>query len=513
MELTKTFQKIATGDAVVYGGASGYLELWAKYNSQDIPNNRTNVTVELRLVVTYGYIGNYQATYWNINGDLSKSGNLGSGDYRSRILGSVTGDIEHNPDGTKTISFSGEFNPTAWGYSMEVEGDATLPTLHTPPEITNVGMTETNSQLTNIEVANNTIVQYLSNKKVTITAPTFDSATITNYSIYHNNVLIGTSTSNSITINFSNVGELIDSGTGNIGLMIAVTDNLGGYNTKIFNFPIIKYTRPTYEGTSTNIRRKTTGGVALTDNIAVLNFVGTCYKGNDVIGNANKPSVKYKIWNGTEPNYSDLTISNSANVVVKDFEIHDIEYTKSYQYKIKINDVFTNSTEKPIEKVDKVSTGISVWTEYKDRVDFLNITIGGKKVAANDDVGKTAMAWLSSDFSFSANQTHKIPFDNFETDDESYFELVDNGIKVLKECTLLVWLQWTTWGTYSRYAYIVLNDGQQESFASVQTGTVQTKLLLKCKPNDIIYGKCHAEGENGMSATKNQTNLQVIIIK
>ena len=45
-------------------------------------------------------------------------------------------------------------------------------------------------------------------------------------------------------------------------------------------------------------------------------------------------------------------------------------YTSSYNYKIQIGDNFTI----PIEKEGKLATGISVWSEYKDRVDFKKIT-------------------------------------------------------------------------------------------------------------------------------------------
>ena len=130
MVLTKEFQKIGTGTQKTYGQSAGYLELWAKYNSQDIVNNRTNITVELRLVVPYGYIGNYQATNWEIGGSLSNSGNLGSGDYRSRTLGSATGNITHESDGKKDVSFTGSFDPTAWGYSIDVSAtNISLPTI------------------------------------------------------------------------------------------------------------------------------------------------------------------------------------------------------------------------------------------------------------------------------------------------------------------------------------------------------------------------------------------------
>lgn len=150
MELTNTFQKIATGSSQTFGYATGYLELWAKHNGQDIAENKTSVTVELRLVVSGGYIGNYQATYWAIGGDLSNSGDLGSGDYRSTTLGSATGYITHNTDGTKSVSFSGSFDPTAWGQTLSVSGSADLPTI---PRYANITLTTSNVTENSVQVS------------------------------------------------------------------------------------------------------------------------------------------------------------------------------------------------------------------------------------------------------------------------------------------------------------------------------------------------------------------------
>ena len=130
MTLTTSFQKIGEGTSQIFGAATGYLELWAKYNSQSTSGNKSNVTVELRLVVSGGYIGNYQSTPWTISGSLSNSGDIGSGSHRSQTLGSATGDITHNSDGTKSVSFSGTFNATAWGQSLTVSGSADLPKIN-----------------------------------------------------------------------------------------------------------------------------------------------------------------------------------------------------------------------------------------------------------------------------------------------------------------------------------------------------------------------------------------------
>ena len=318
-------------------------------------------------------------------GDNTFNGTISDYNGSSTITLSSGNNIEvpHNSDGTKTINISFSVaDTTGQSYTCGNASDSSdmvLSVLHKAPEITSVDLVENNAKLTNLSVPNDTIVQYLSNKKFTVSA-TYDDAIISNCSIYHNNILIGTSTTNEVVVDFSKVSELITTetnGTHYVGLTIAVTDSKSGYSTRIFNFPVIKYTRPSIEATSTTIKRKTGNGTVLTDNIAILNFVGTCYKGDDVIGNANIPTVQYKIWNGTEPDYTTLTTSNTANITISDYQINNIIYTNVYNYKIKIYDTETITNYKS----SKVPTGKSVFSEYKDRVDFLKVTINNNDIA------------------------------------------------------------------------------------------------------------------------------------
>lgn len=292
--------------------------------------------------------------------------------------------IEHDSDGTKTINVAFNVYDTA-GQSY-TPGNAsasstfTLSVLHTPPEINSVNITEIDSTMSSLGIANNVIVQFLSKKTFTLTSTFYDDATISNFSIYHNNVLIGTSSTNEVTVDFSNVGELIT--TQNIvGLMIQVTDSLNGISSQMFNYDVIKYAKPTIEATSTTIKRKTGNGTVLTDNKANLNYVGTAYKESNIIGNNNTPIVEYKIWNTTEPqNYTQVQATISGNnITVTNYEITNVDYTKVYYYKIRTEDSFGNYDEKE----GKIPTGTSVWTEYKDRVDFLKAQVGGKDVVTD----------------------------------------------------------------------------------------------------------------------------------
>jgi len=340
---------------------------------------------------------------WNASG-VNYSITIGSNTYTGPIYsynGTSTTtiksgsnlEIAHDSDGTKTINIGFSITDST-GYSF-TPGSAsasdtfTLTPLHKAPDITAMTITaENNAQLTGVSLPTGTIAQYLSNKQFTITATPYDSATITNYKIFHNNVQVGTSSTNKVTVNFANVGELqttLSSGTYYVSLTVGVTDNKSGYSTKAFSFPVLKYTRPTIEKTTTTIKRKTGGGTTLTDNIVLLNFSGTFYKGNDVIGNNNTQQVQYKIWNTTEPSYSNVTSSTSGsgnvkNVSVSNYQISNIVYTSSYSYKIKIKDSFTNYDTTDFVKTDQVPTGVSVWTEHKDRVNFIKATINNEPI-------------------------------------------------------------------------------------------------------------------------------------
>ena len=328
---------------------------------------------------------------------LKYTGNIPSYDGSSVVtLKSGTNiEIPHDPDGTRTINISFKVTDTANGKNSSGQyytpGNANandnfvLSVLHTPPTISNVAIQEINATLTTLGITDNKIVQFLSQKKFTITSTLYDSATVSSCSIYHNNVLIGTANSNEVTVDFSTVSELMTTETGGVnyvGLMVSVTDSLGGISNTLVNYETIKYFKPVVEKTSTSIKRKTGSGVVLTDNKANLNFVGSAYKENDTIGNNNTPVVEYKIWNTTEP-VSYTTVSSTItdnSVTVTNYELSNVVFTNVYNYKIRIRDSFGNIDEKE----GSIPTGQSVWTEYKDRVNFLKAQVGGVDVLTED---------------------------------------------------------------------------------------------------------------------------------
>lgn len=368
-------------------------------------------------------------------GSNTYSGTIPSYDGYSTVTLNSASNIEilHESDGTKTIDVGFSVNDGAAQYytcgNASASDTFTLSALHKPPLITNLAIAETNAQLTNLSLANNVIVQYLSVKQFTITATLYDSATLSTCNVYYNNALIGTANSNVVSVDFANVSEL-NVVNNQVGLTIQVVDSKNGITSQNYTYSVIKYVKPTIEATSSTIKRKTGGGTNLTDNKVNLNFVGTCYLEDNLIGNNNVQQVQYKVWNTTEPSYINVSSTASGNnITITNYEISNILYTSVYNYKIKIIDTFGNYDEKQ----GSIPTGQVVWAEYKDKVNFLALTIGGKSVVPNANVGNYAKIKLTTRYTSSqaAWTTKKVDFTNssFVTNNQNDFETNIDGVK------------------------------------------------------------------------------------
>jgi len=330
-------------------------------------------SISFEIVISYTIVENEETKLI----ERKYSGTIPSYDgYSTVVLSSASGiEIPHNADGTKTInvgfSVSDGANQRYTCGNASANDTFTLSVLHKAPLISNVAIAETNAQLTGLSISNDLIVQYLSVKRFTITATLYDSATLSTCNVYYNNALVGTANSNQVSVNFANVGELTLVNN-KVGLTIQVVDSKGGITNQNYTYSVIKYTKPTIEATSTTIKRKTGGGTNLTDNKANLNFVGTCYLANDIIGLSNSQQVQYKVWSTTEPSYTNVSSTASGNnITITNYEISNVLYTSVYNYKIKIYDTFGNYDE----KTGTIPTGKVVWAEYSDHVNFDLITI------------------------------------------------------------------------------------------------------------------------------------------
>lgn len=330
-------------------------------------------------------------------GGKTYTGSISSYNGSSTVTLSSGSNIEipHNTDGTKSISISFSVTDnTGQSYtcgSASASDTMTLTALHKPPKINTATMVETNQSMINLGIPDTTIVPWLSQKRITLSATAYDGATLS-YRLRHakSDYYLPSSTtyqsSNVFNANYRTNQVVIDNGKAPI--IQTVVDNKGGSTSDLLVVNIsgtvqqpngIPYNKPTLEKSSTTIKRKSGGGINLTDNKATINVKGLIYKGSDVIGNNN--SVKqlgYKIWerDATEPSsYTSLTpiVDTNGNVTINSLEVSNINFIKVYKYKIILKDNYNYTYE--IE--DTIPTGQPIFTEYKDRVDFLKITVSG----------------------------------------------------------------------------------------------------------------------------------------
>ena len=345
----------------------------------DVTNQKSTIKVEHYLGRKSGAGSSYfsgSLTYkTTIDGNTKttnksmSSGTIASGGWKK--IGDHTFTVSNTGNPT-TINISGQqtssaFNPS----SSSASGTMDLTVLHIPPTITNIQIEETDATMIALNVPDDTIVYNLSVKQFTITADYNDNASLSQLDVYCENQLIGTANTNVV------VGDFNGYNSSNVTLKL--TDTLGGITNLNLTYPNIPYTKPTLE--NTYIKRKTDSVTSLTDEKGSLNLLGYYYAENDVIGNNNTiTKVEYKIWNGVEPSYTDITTSatiGSGEVNVNGYEILGIEIDKRYDYKIVITDYFGNQSE---VIVGSIATGLPIWTEYVDHVDFYGLTVKKQQI-------------------------------------------------------------------------------------------------------------------------------------
>lgn len=162
--LTTSYQKIGTGSAQSFNGTIARIDLYAKYNSQSILNNNTVWSIEARLVKesSYGYIGEYTGTTLTLSGDgISSTQSLGTGNFQSQTLGSASGTVTHNSDGTKSVSGSASIYFKAWGQTLTVSGSADLPKIARQTSLTGFNVYKRNETSLIFEWSASDIVDYV----------------------------------------------------------------------------------------------------------------------------------------------------------------------------------------------------------------------------------------------------------------------------------------------------------------------------------------------------------------
>lgn len=292
--------------------------------------------------------------------------------------------------GTRIITINGAFKGTKTGsfVSQAVDewalksGSASvyieLENLHTPPVINSIDTQEVNSSLNGYDG----IVQFLSLKNFTFETTTYDNATISSYQVLHNGILIGSSTQNGMTVDFNEVGTLATFVMNDkiyCTLEFRVIDSYNTFGSIKQNFEVVQYVKPSLVQTSSNIKRngQTSGKVK-------LNLVGSFY--NNVINdiqNTIKLGVTYwKKGGEVSSEYYEIPFETASNkielynwsVAIDGTEITDVDKDSAYVFSIIAVDYFGQGDQVLL----LCPVGEYVWAEFKDRVDFKNITIKGQ---------------------------------------------------------------------------------------------------------------------------------------
>ena len=372
----------------------------------DVVNKTSTVKVENflgRTNSTSYFMGTYTNSFEVAGQKFSEtiyksSGNISAGKYVS--LGSHTFTIKQDTT-PLTINVKGSYSTSAFTPgSGSASGQVTLSKLHESPLLLFVDFEETNPVLSSTGIPGETFVPYLSIKKCTSDATTYDNATITKTKLINGTNIYESSTAspNVVTMDFTK-NELIYYYSDfqektMVDLYVELTDSMGGESRIGYpNTWVVPYVKPNLITTSSNIKRN--GQVSGKVN---LNLTGTFY--NDKIGSkSNTITLSYKYWKkGTTEPTSYITIPASAytvsgnNVSIKNWNvanggtvITDVAKDSVYLFKIKAIDAFNETSE--IELT--CAKGEWLMAKFKDRIDFKKITIGGNSIIESGTVNNT----------------------------------------------------------------------------------------------------------------------------
>lgn len=420
MELTKSYQKLAE---TYLGNSSGnlYIRIYAKYNSQSVENNTSNVSYQSRLYFSGSYIISQGQTKVEMRGTSISNTTTSWQNFEGRqdgrfnngetIVKTITTTINHNSDGTGSINASAIFSSTgSWGWSGTASGTATLPNLHTPPELSLSSVAENSSKLSGID--GTTFVNNISEKTFTLNYTMYDSATASSLKIYdkNGNELSATtslgSSSGTIAVNFKNTPINSTAITNNkTTFTIKLTDSLNGVTTiTTSEYTVIPYFAPNLITTASNVKRngQTTGK-------AILNLTGQFY--NATIGNTtNAITLSFAYWTGSTESstYYPITIDGTVvkvsgnNITANKYEfkknnspVTDLDKANSYKFKIKAVDSFGSEYESIIELT--LAKGEWLMAKFKDRIDFKKITIDGYNPFEYSDEETVVGVWVEND--------------------------------------------------------------------------------------------------------------------
>lgn len=198
----------------------------------DVENNTSSLTI------TIYFSANNSVTYFSSEPlYCTCNGVTQSANVKHPKGGSVTksftfNNIQHNADGTKTVSWSWNCDTgTSVLGNVSASGTRKLTDLHTPPEISSYTITETNQDLVNAGVSNDLFVANLSKKSVNISYNLFDDSTLQRATAF-NHTTAYSNTTLPILMDFTQnplvLSPRIDTGVTKVPFLVRIEDSLNG---------------------------------------------------------------------------------------------------------------------------------------------------------------------------------------------------------------------------------------------------------------------------------------------
>lgn len=163
--LTTSYQLIASkyiGAANSSTNKNVYLRIYAKYTSQSVADNKSNVSYKSTLYVegggTYFYTGNTTTKSLSGTGATATSSDAQGNYYLGETaLCEISGSVAHGSNGSASVSVTAGWNSTPWGISGSLTGTATLPTIAraTTPTLSSTSVTMGSNMTITITPADN----------------------------------------------------------------------------------------------------------------------------------------------------------------------------------------------------------------------------------------------------------------------------------------------------------------------------------------------------------------------
>ena len=525
---------------------STYGSPYAYYTAEVLSiSNRTSASVDLEIKITsnLAYASSRLGSGYTLkaNFDFLNSGSWSSDITLKASSDSWSGTTKHYKTTTMTVNGLSSTDTLLDSIKFRVVSSASdhsaglnstacssveIPSAYIGPSLT-TSWTEQNQDLISIGIPNGTIVNNLSIKRFVLTI-TFhqEEERLSKIQVLDaNNVIIYESSNATFNVDFSTI-NLIETSSNKTKIRFKII-NTWGDETLYYpiEFDYIAYTKPYIIETTTKAKRigQLSGNVGLTIN-------GNYY--NDEIVENVRPSIQhiyYKYWEvgTTEP----ATYSNeipSASITASDGEfnvnsyvVNNIDPTKAYRFKIKVEDNFNNVESSELS----VAVGESVWDEYKDRVDFKKLTIQGHEIKYKNILN----AKPTSDLTLSTTSYTQIPLElnnyvgdvNLLTGNKLYISS-DDGIKIgagVSKVLVSANILFLTGGSgatrkglaiYQNNDLVVYNNINGDT---TYTGASISQHLIDVAENDIIYLYGINQGASGSIVSQDNTFITVEVIE